>query len=162
MHIWLCTLCLPPVNKPAESIWKCITHEKRYTGDVKNASHGFWKKYFDFSKYISLTWKRPCICACILLLTARNQDQLRKQQARLDLLLTSVFTLLGIILMRHMEIIHSSIPLRKRNTRTHRDYESVCGGDSIASDVTVKPEAIDPSYWGLRYRCKSLEKRAKV
>lgn len=85
----------------------------------------------------SLTWKRPCIWACVLLLTARNQDQLRKEQTRLSLLVTSVFTLLGIVSMRHMEIIHSSIPLRKRNTRIQTDYESVCGGDSIASDVTV-------------------------
>lgn len=85
------------------------------------------------------------MCA-LLLLTARNLAQLRQQQARIALLVTSVFTLLGIVSMRYMEIIDSSIPLRKRNARTHTDYESVCGGDSIASDVTVNPRAIDLFY----------------
>lgn len=109
------------------------------------------------------------MCACVLLQTARNQDQLRKQQARIALMLNSVFTLLGIVSMRHMEMIDSSVLLGKRkysvilgSTRTHTDYDSVCGGDSIASDVTVKPRAIDLSYWGLIYRCNSLEKWAKV
>lgn len=108
------------------------------------------EKHFDFSKYISLTWNRPCRCACVLLLTACNQDQLRKQQSKIALLLTSVFTLLGTVSMRHMEIIDSSIPLRKRKhsvmlgyTRTHRLWFSL-GGDGIASDVTVNATQ---SYW---------------
>lgn len=52
--------------------------------------------------------------------------------------------------MKRMEIIDSSFPLRKRKysvmmgyTRTHTDYDSVRGGESIASDVTEKPGAID-------------------
>lgn len=71
--------------------------------------------------------------------------------------------------MRHMEITDSSVQLRKRKysvmleyTRTHRDYDSVCGGDGTASDVAVKSKAIDLSYWGLIYRCNSLEKWANV